>query len=146
MQSEPVPYVSYLAFHFPSPERFIVGLLTLDKAGFPLDFRFSSPVQPTPMQKALYGASLEPWLMQSIVTELFKELPNDPEFVITNHREIKPEWITVPMVLLEHNQPPKLMSAEPSLDIQALVSAFAMEVHEPFRRIEQALSLIPAAK
>ncbi|MBW7876921.1 MAG: hypothetical protein H3C47_13150 [Candidatus Cloacimonetes bacterium] len=144
-------WIAYLAFQFPSADRFTVGLLSLDKQGFPVDFRFSSPVQPTAMQKALYGATLESWLIQSIAKDLFKDMAHKPQLVITNYKEITSEWLGLPLYLLERgNTVSDLVLVDPlgkkEEELLSVVSQFTIDLQEPFKRIEQALALIPPSR
>ena len=144
-------WIAYLAFQFPSADRFTVGLLCLDRQGFPVDFRFSSPVQPTAMQKALYGATLESWLIQSIAKDLFKDMAQKPQLVITNYKEMSGEWLGLPLYLLERGSSLENLVLIDAMgkkeeELLLVVSQFTIDLQEPFKRIEQALALIPPSR
>ena len=63
-------HFGYLQFLFLARETLIAGLLVVDENGFPLDFRFCKAVKPNPLQRTLYGDSLEPYLIESVTKEL----------------------------------------------------------------------------
>ncbi len=145
--TEPTPFAGYLAFVFSGADHFTVGLLVLDRDGFPLDFRFSSPVQPSAMQKALYGQSLEPWLLQSVCRELFRGLQEKPRILLTNYKELDPDWLEVPLYLMERGEKPVPMdeNAENQEEDRDWLETARFDLQEPFTRIEEALRLIPGS-
>lgn len=59
-------------------DKYIGGILVIDEFGMPIDFKYTEPVSPTPLQTAIYGSSIESYLKDKIITKsLFKEI-NEP--------------------------------------------------------------------
>ncbi|HOJ88582.1 MAG TPA: hypothetical protein PLP64_08140 [Pseudothermotoga sp.] len=66
-------------------EKYIGGLLIVDESGIPYEFKYTDPVVPTPLQKILYGKSLEGYLnIEVIAKSLIKRAENRPEVIFTD--------------------------------------------------------------
>jgi hypothetical protein len=59
--------------------------MVTNERGYPLEFRVTTPVRPTGVQKALYGKSLEPYVVaELLVKRLLAELKQRPALVLAN--------------------------------------------------------------
>ncbi|AEH50793.1 hypothetical protein [Pseudothermotoga thermarum] len=66
-------------------EKYVGGLLIVDQAGIPLEFKYTEPVIPTQLQKILYGKSLETYLYVEVIGKnLLKKAENKCEFYFTD--------------------------------------------------------------
>ena len=60
--------IAYLArSSFEDGRAYRGGALVLDGDGKPLEFRCTSPIRPNPVQRTLYGASLEPYMLVQLI-------------------------------------------------------------------------------
>lgn len=59
--------------------------MVTNKRGFPGEFQVSTPVRPSPVQRALYGASLEPYITADLLgTRLLDDLKSRIDLVLVN--------------------------------------------------------------
>lgn len=66
-------------------DRYVGGLLIVDESGIPYEFKYTDPISPTPLQKILYGKSLENYLNTEVIAKsLLKKVENRPEVVFTD--------------------------------------------------------------
>lgn len=61
------PKPGYLVVDIDDDGTCVGGLMVTDENGLPLDFRFTDPITPTPLQRALYGGALERYLRADVV-------------------------------------------------------------------------------
>ncbi len=67
-------------------DKYIGGLLIVDESGIPCEFKYTDPIVPTPLQRILYGKSLESYLnIEVIAKSLLKKIENKPEIVFTDN-------------------------------------------------------------
>ncbi len=137
----------YLQFLFLAHETLIAGLLVVDENGFPLDFRFCKAVKPNPLQRTLYGDSLEPYLIESVTKELFADLNASPLTCFSNYRfPFSSENLPYPASLMKMVDDE--LFVEPlnqipcSMDLKEIEESIQFQIYEPFKRIEQALNMI----
>lgn len=65
MADTPTP--GYLIVDIAEDGMCVGGLMVTDDNGLPLDFRFTDPITPTRLQRALYGGALERYLKADVV-------------------------------------------------------------------------------
>jgi hypothetical protein len=69
--------------------KYIGGILIIDDTGIPLDFKYTEPVIPSPLQEAIYGKSLDSHIKQKLIAkELFKELNGKLQICFTDIENI----------------------------------------------------------
>jgi hypothetical protein len=61
------PRPGYLVVRVGEDGSYVGGLMVTDEYGLPLDFRYTDPIRPTRLQKALYGGVLDRYLRSEIV-------------------------------------------------------------------------------
>lgn len=62
---------------------FLGGLLVVDGAGIPVDFRYTEPITPSKLQSILYGKALEPHLKEEVIQRtLLKDLKGQPDLLV----------------------------------------------------------------
>ncbi len=61
------PKPGYLVVEMADDGMCVGGLMVTDENGMPLDFRFTDPITPTRLQRALYGGALERYLRADVV-------------------------------------------------------------------------------
>lgn len=62
---------------------FLGGLMVLDFQGYPLEFRCTTPVKPTPIQKLVYGPLLEQFISVELCAKrLLRDVKRKPGIVI----------------------------------------------------------------
>ena len=62
---------------------FVGAAMVTDERGFPLEFRATTPVRPSPVQKILFGGSLEPYVSVELCgRKLLKECQRKPGIVL----------------------------------------------------------------
>lgn len=67
-------------------DKYIGGLLIVDESGIPYEFKYTDPIVPTPLQRILYGKSLESYLNSEVIAKsLLKKIENKPEIVFTDN-------------------------------------------------------------
>ena len=140
-------HFGYLQFLFLARETLIAGLLVVDENGFPLDFRFCKAVKPNPLQRTLYGDSLEPYLIESVTKELFSELNATPIICFSNYRfpfsnENLPYPVSLMKMVDEELFVETLNEIPCNMDIKEIEESIQFQIYEPFRRIQQALEMI----
>ncbi len=61
-------HIAYLARgEFEDGKAYRAGILIVDLRGTPLEFRCTSPIRPNPVQRTLYGESLEPHMLVELM-------------------------------------------------------------------------------
>ncbi|MEW6583347.1 MAG: hypothetical protein AB1416_11375 [Actinomycetota bacterium] len=66
-RSGAAPVPGYLVVRIGDDGSYIGGLMVTDAHGLPLDFRYTDPVTPTRLQRALYGGVLDRYLRSEVV-------------------------------------------------------------------------------
>lgn len=67
-------------------EKYVGAVLIVDELGIPQEFKYTEPVSPTPLQKILYGKSLELYLTVEIIAKsLLKSVEQKPEIFLTDN-------------------------------------------------------------
>lgn len=67
-------------------EKYVGAVLVVDELGIPQEFKYTEPVSPTPLQKILYGKSLELYLTVEIIAKsLLKSVEQKPEVFLTDN-------------------------------------------------------------
>jgi hypothetical protein len=68
---------------------YLGGLMVTDRDGLPLDFRYTDPVTPTRLQRALYGGVLDRYLRGEILLgTLLDALEERPSVLIVDDRDL----------------------------------------------------------
>ena len=140
-------HFGYLNFSFFARETLIAGLLVVDENGFPIDFRFCKAVKPNPLQRTLYGDSLEPYLIESVTKELFSDLTGNPAICFSNYRfPFSSEALPYPVSLMKMVE--EELFVEPlnqitcKMQISEIEESIDFQLYEPAERVEQALNMI----
>ncbi|HEY8541649.1 MAG TPA: hypothetical protein VIL29_04650 [Pseudothermotoga sp.] len=67
-------------------DKYVGGILIVDESGIPYEFKYTDPIIPTPLQKILYGKSLESYLNTEVIAKsLLKKIENKPEVVFVDN-------------------------------------------------------------
>ena len=66
-RSEGAPQPGFLVVRADDGGTYVGGLMVTDASGLPVDFRYTDPVTPTRLQRALYGAVLDRYLRSEVV-------------------------------------------------------------------------------
>ena len=73
----------------PSHAGFIGCFMVTDERGYPKEFRITTPVKPTAIQRAIYGSELEAYVSQELVAmTLVKEASRTPEILLVNNQSL----------------------------------------------------------
>lgn len=71
------------------------GLMVTDRHGLPLDFRYTDPVTPTRLQRALYGAALDRYLRSDVVLKtLLNAVQQRPVLLLVEDERLLDEEIS----------------------------------------------------
>lgn len=140
-------HLGYINFSFFARETLIAGLLVVDEHGFPLDFRFCKAVKPNPLQRTLYGDSLEPYLIESVTKELFTDLTGKPLICFSNYRfpftsETLPYPVSFMKIVEEELFLEPLNQITCKMEIKDIEESIEFQLFEPAKRVEQALNMI----
>lgn len=82
---EPGHRPGYLVVQADDGGTYLGGLMVTDTGGLPVDFRFTDPVTPTRLQRALYGGVLDRYLRTEVVLRtLFEALDAPPTLLIVD--------------------------------------------------------------
>ncbi len=146
-------------------EKYTGGLLVVDQAGIPLEFKYTEPIIPSQLQKILYGKSLESYLYIEVIGKnLLRKAENRCELYFTDVPilvDCSENVIFVSYHLSSSNQVQKIsteecvipipggalrftMSKEITQDMIEKLSAIVEEVDimEPFQRLQKALEYV----
>lgn len=67
-------------------EKYVGAVLVVDEFGIPQEFKYTEPVSPTPLQRILYGKSLDLYLTVEIIAKsLLKNVEQKPEIFLTDN-------------------------------------------------------------
>ncbi len=70
-------------------EKHTGGLIIVDDRGIPVEFKYTEPVQPTQLQKIIYGKSLEEYLHVEIIAKsLLSKVENKPAVFLTDYMKL----------------------------------------------------------
>ena len=85
---------------------YVGGLMVTDPSGLPMDFRYTDPVTPTRLQRALYGGVLDRYLRAEVVLRtLFAALDEPPTLIVVDDPSLLDEPIDLcPLALLGPSQ------------------------------------------
>ncbi|HMN99457.1 MAG TPA: hypothetical protein PKD59_08595 [Miltoncostaeaceae bacterium] len=73
---------------------YVGGLMVTDVSGLPVDFRYTDPVTPTRLQRALYGAVLDRYLRSEVVLRtLLDALEGPPSLLLVDDADLLGEAI-----------------------------------------------------
>jgi hypothetical protein len=65
------------------------GLMVTDESGLPLDFRYTDPITPTRLQRALYGGALDRYLKADVVAQtLLRALEQRPTLLLVEDEQL----------------------------------------------------------
>ena len=81
-----------------NPDKSYVGsMLVTDEEGLPIEYKLTSSINPTAIQRALYGASLEKHIAINLCgTKLFNEIQQKPDVIF-----VKQEYCILLNVVIE---------------------------------------------
>jgi len=91
---EPEPRPGYLVVRADEAGTYVGGLMVTDAAGLPVDFRYTDPITPTRLQRALYGGVLDRYLRSEVVLRtLLSALEQAPTILLVDDHELLEEPI-----------------------------------------------------
>lgn len=83
------PRPGYLVVQADEGGTYVGGLMVTDANGLPVDFRFTDPITPTRLQRALYGGALDRYLRADVVAAtLLKSVEQRPSMVIVEEEDL----------------------------------------------------------
>ncbi len=82
--------IGFLSIEPSSDDSGLIGaILVTDDKGYPLEFRCTTPVRPTAIQKTLYGALLKPYVSVELCGKLLlTEVQRKPALVVTPSQDL----------------------------------------------------------
>lgn len=153
-------------------EKYIGGIMITDNRGIPLEFKYTEPVEPTKIQKVLYGDVLEKYLREEVImTNLISKVEKKPIlYFVDNDENLYLDNISVEEVILikstqlnalkevdtfQHlkddeyviqlkstKHPVRVKTEEEGILDKIISLKMECDISEPLNRIEEALSLI----
>ena len=86
--SGPAARPAYLVIRTEADGTYLGGVMVTDEHGLPVDFRYTDPITPTRLQRALYGGVLDRYLRTEVVMRtLLAALSERPSLlVVDDHR------------------------------------------------------------
>lgn len=86
----------YLVVQADDGGTYVGGLMVTDTSGLPIDFRFTDPVTPTRLQRALYGGVLDRYLRTEVVLRtLMDALEQPPTLLVVDDPSLLDEPIDI---------------------------------------------------
>ncbi len=86
----------YLVVQADDGGTYVGGLMVTDTSGLPVDFRFTDPVTPTRLQRALYGGVLDRYLRTEVVLRtLMDALEQPPSLLVVDDPSLLDEPIDI---------------------------------------------------
>ncbi|WP_217921551.1 hypothetical protein [Miltoncostaea oceani] len=80
---------------------YVGGLMVTDASGLPVDFRYTDPITPTRLQRALYGGVLDRYLRTEVVLRtLIEALDAPPSLLVVDDPDLLDEPIALCPVAL----------------------------------------------
>lgn len=73
---------AYLVVHADDDGTYVGGLMLTDESGLPVDFRYTDPITPTRLQRALYGGALDRYLRADVVAATLLKAASEPPTVL----------------------------------------------------------------
>ena len=132
---------------FENDSSFRGGALVTDTATYPLEFRLTSPIRPTPLQKTLYGKTLQSYIVAELIAiPLLKSLKVKPALAIANSNlflAARPQ-LEYPIICFDANKKLFQSHANYPNDMKLPEQIFKPlnfeQLAEPFLRIQAAIS------
>jgi len=132
-------------------EKYVGAVLIVDEFGIPQEFKYTEPVSPTPLQKILYGKSLDLYLTVEIIAKSLLSLveSSDQVYYVSSHPATKPEQDqdSEPNECVISSQTESLkfiaksnFSQDKVEKLKKIVEEF--DVMEPFQRLAKALEFV----
>ncbi len=102
---EPEHRPGFLVVRVEDDGTYVGGLMVTDATGLPLDFRYTDPITPTRLQRALYGGVLDRYLRTEVVLRtLLDALEEAPSLLVVNDPDLLDEPIDLcPVALVSHS-------------------------------------------
>lgn len=89
------PQPGYLVVRVGDDGSYTGGLMVTDRHGLPLDFRYTDPVTPTRLQRALYGTALDRYLRSEVVLKtLLGAVQQRPALLLVEDERLLDEEIS----------------------------------------------------
>ena len=68
---------------------YLGGIMITNDRGIPIDFKYTDPVNPTKVQRIIYGSVLEQYIRNHVVIgAITKEIVNQPSFYIVSQHQL----------------------------------------------------------
>lgn len=88
------PSPGYLVVRVGEDGSYVGGLMVTDAHGLPVDFRYTDPITPTRLQRALYGGVLDRYLRSEVVLRtLLASVQQKPTFLLVEDDRLLDEEI-----------------------------------------------------
>lgn len=99
---------SLLAYMVIRPVReltYMGGIGVFNEFGIPQEFRYTDPVEPTEVQRILFGDSLDLALRVKVIGEsLVKELTTSPDYVVIDKPDMLQLSSSIPLLYMEYTE------------------------------------------
>ena len=95
---------AYIVISCRNEDEYLGGIMVVDRRGLPLEFHYTEKVNPTKLQKILYGDVLDKFIKENVLSEnLFKAIKAKPDLLIIGERNLDIEQgnFKLPIVYLE---------------------------------------------
>lgn len=98
---EPEHRPGFLVVRVEDDGTYVGGLMVTDATGLPVDFRYTDPITPTRLQRALYGGVLDRYLRTEVVLRtLLAALEHTPSLLVVDDPDLLDESIDLCPVAL----------------------------------------------
>ncbi len=68
---------------------YIGGFMVVDESGIPLEFKHTEKIEPTKIQRVIYGKILDKYLKENVISKaLIKEIKFPPDFIVVSEYSI----------------------------------------------------------
>lgn len=137
---------------------YVGGYLITSARGRPIEFHYTTPINPSPTHRILYGTELEPYVLGELIgTSLLKQATVEASYILTDQRHIltqRKQW-SCPIILVAAHAattpdsgpatPPELQAHPEFAEDLVALERWLQEVNpglnldEPFIRVREAI-------
>lgn len=70
-------------------DRFIGGIMITDSRSIPMEFRYTDPIQPTPIHRIIFGSVLKPYITNEVIKKtLLKDIRQTPDLLFVRDQSM----------------------------------------------------------